>query len=583
MHSLPKTPQLLGKRAFHVRDPADQLADKAAAGGEMEKCLNWFHVAMLGTGMIIGAGIFVSTGAAAQSLAGPAVVISFIVAGVSSLLSALCYSEFAAEFPLAGGAYNYISMSLGELPAWLVVTTLILEYILAGAAVSRAFSAYFATLIGKPTHFFTIPYGSYDIDFMAGGLVVACCTLLVFTTAGGSWFNICVTGTQIVLILIILIAGFSKASTAHLTPFMPFGVNGIFQGASFVFFSFIGFDCVSTLAEEVKNPAVDMPVGIVGCISFVTVVYCLMALCIVMMVPYHMIDPRASFATAFTQVGLPWGQYLVGLGAVLGIVTGVLVTFMGVARIITSTARTHLLFGFLGRINSRTGTPVWSTLFAMVAALPLAVLSSLDVLIDMVSAGTLMVFGVVAIALIWKRVYNREMPFKTQMLPFSLMMVMALASIAFACVCGLLTGTGRIVGLSVTAGILLICCIIMHLSCHQYSRPSYRAPFFPYLPVVSLLLNSFLMSSLPANAYMQLAIFFGVVTAFYVFYSIHSASTFDKKSQRGMIGSQMVGSRMGSAMRGPSVLLAYKAPSHTAPMQGRWNGGVVLLPEDDEE
>jgi hypothetical protein len=165
-----------------------------------------------------------------------------------------------------------------------------------------------------------------------------------------------------------------------------------------------------------------------------------------------------------------------------------------------------------------------------------------------------------------------------------LLLLFLSAPAAFACVCGLLSsGIGNIVGLSVTAGIVLLCCIAMHLTCHQYSRPSYRAPFFPYLPAASLLLNSFLMSSLPAAAYMQLAIFFGVVTVFYALYSIHSASVFDKKSQRGIIGSQAVGSRLGSAIRGPSILLPYKPPSHTAPMQGRWNGGVVLLPEADDE
>jgi hypothetical protein len=161
--------------------------------------------------------------------------------------------------------------------------------------------------------------------------------------------------------------------------------------------------------------------------------------------------------------------------------------------------------------------------------------------------------------------------------------LLSVSPAAFACVCGLLVGTSRIIGLAITAGVMLVCCIAMHLMCHQYSRPSYRAPFFPYLPAASLLLNSFLMSSLPASAYMQLAIFFGVVTVFYIFYSIHSASVFDKKTQRGLIGSQAIGSRIGSAIRGPSVLLPYKAPSHTAPMQGRWNGGVVLLPEDEDE
>lgn len=585
--SLKNTPKLLAKRAFFVRSPEEQIADKEAAVGDMRKVLNWFHVMALGTGMIVGAGIFVSTGAAAKNLAGPAVIISFLVAGISALLSALCYSEFAAEFPLAGGAYNYISMSLGEFAAWLIVTTLILEYILAGAAVSRAFSAYFATLIGKPTDFFTFPYKSYSVDFLAAGLVIACCCLLIFTTAGGSWFNILMTGSQIVVIIIILAAGFSKGKVSNMQPFLPYGAGGIFSGASFVFFSFIGFDCVSTLAEEVKNPAVDMPVGIVGCISFVTIVYCAMALCIVMMVPYHQIDEKASFATAFTQVGLPWGQYLVGLGATLGIVTGVLVNCMGVSRIVCSLARTHLFFPLFGEVNGKTGTPIYATLFVLTATLPLAILTDLPPLIDMVSAGTLMVFGVVSVALIWKRVYNRDLTFKQQQKPFLLILTMVLASIAFACVFALATGIGKSVGMAVCAAAVLVPCILLHFTCHQHNRPAYRVPFFPYTPAASLLLNCFLMASLPAQAYWQLGLFFGVVSIFYVLYSIHAGTAWENKQGRGVLATTVPQAhrpeslRVGSSFReNPSVIMPYRAPSHLSPMQGRWSGGVTRLPAE---
>eukprot|EP00878_Enallax_costatus_P036496 GHUV01040990.1.p1 GENE.GHUV01040990.1~~GHUV01040990.1.p1 ORF type:complete len:281 (+),score=47.38 GHUV01040990.1:220-1062(+) len=224
--SLRDTPSLLVNRAGYVKDGDSQSLEKAAAGSEMKKVLNWFHVAMLGTGMIVGAGVFVSTGVAAQEAAGPAIVISFIIAGISALLSALCYSEFATQYPLAGGAYNYISLTMGELAAWLVVTTLVLEYVLANAAVARSFSAYFATLIGQPSSFFTFAYKAYTVDFMAAGLMILCCIILMFSTAGGSWFNIVITGSQLVVILIILIAGFVKSDTANLRPFLPYGVSG---------------------------------------------------------------------------------------------------------------------------------------------------------------------------------------------------------------------------------------------------------------------------------------------------------------------------------------------------------------------
>ncbi|KAF6256039.1 amino acid permease family protein [Scenedesmus sp. NREL 46B-D3] len=588
LQSLARTPKLLS-RAGYVRHPETQMADKAASGTELTKCLNWFHVMMLGTGMIVGAGVFVSTGVAAQEQAGPAIVISFIVAGISALLSSLCYSEFATQYPLAGGAYNYISLTMGELAAWLIVTTLVLEYVLANAAVARSFSAYFAALIGKEPGFFTFAYLDYTVDFMAAGVIVLCCLLLSFSTAGGSWFNIVVTGSQLLVILIILIAGFVKANPANLSPFLPYGVKGIFNGASFVFFSFIGFDCVSTLAEEVKNPAVDMPVGIVGCITFVGIIYTLMSLCLVMMVPYDQLDPAASFATAFTQVGLPWGQYLVALGATLGIITGVLVGVMGVARIVTSMGRTHLFFPVFGRVSKRFGTPIWATLFVTVAALPLCILTDLPDLIDMVSAGTLLVFGVVALALIWKRTVRPKHPFADNAKPFVLMAVLTGCCIAFACIYALCEGVAFIAGMAVTAGLAILCCIAIHVLCPQYDRPSYRAPFFPYLPGASLLLNSFLMASLPANAYWQLAIFFAVVLVFYVLYSIHAAQNFEETC---LAGQKAVDLEDGPAVRGPSLEdLAQPSPSDVAmhslgPLGGdpaglrlgRTSGGVTRLP-----
>eukprot|EP00882_Tetradesmus_deserticola_P001730 GHRQ01001859.1.p1 GENE.GHRQ01001859.1~~GHRQ01001859.1.p1 ORF type:complete len:634 (+),score=216.50 GHRQ01001859.1:64-1902(+) len=588
LRSLARTHKLLS-RAGYVRHPERQLADKAASGTELKKCLNWFHVAMLGTGMIVGAGIFVSTGVAAQEKAGPAIVISFIVAGISALLSSLCYSEFATQYPLAGGAYNYISLTMGELAAWLIVTTLVLEYVLANAAVARSFSSYFAALIGKDTAYFTFAYKDYTVDFMAAGVILLCCALLSFSTAGGSWFNIVMTGSQLLVILVILIAGFVKSDRANLSPFLPYGARGIFDGASFVFFSFIGFDCVSTLAEEVKNPAIDMPVGIVGCITFVGLIYTLMSLCLVSMVPYDQLDPAASFATAFTQVGLPWGQYLVALGAVLGIITGVLVGVMGVARIVTSMGRTHLFFPVFGKINERFGTPIWATLFVTLAALPLCILTDLPDLIDMVSAGTLMVFAVVALALIWKRTVRTRHGFADNVKPFALMAALTCCCVAFACIYALCEGTAFIAGLAVTAGLAILCCIAIHVVCPQYDKPSYRAPLFPYLPGASLLLNSFLMASLPAQAYWQLALFFAVMLVFYVLYSIHAAHAFEQNS---LAGCKAIDLEAAPAVRGPSrddladqspsdVALRHMGPN-SAPAeglkQGLSSGGVTRLP-----
>eukprot|EP00775_Hariotina_reticulata_P003840 gene3840-4097_t len=568
LSSLPHTLGLFAKRAGYVRDAGAQLADKEAAGQQMAKVLNWFH-----------------------GFHRPAIVVSFVIAGLSALLSALCYSEFATQYPLAGGAYNYIALTMGELVAWLTVTTLVMQYILANAAVARAFSAYFATLIGKDAGFFIIPYKDYSVDFLAAGLMIGCCLMLMFTTAGGSWFNIVVTGAQLIVILIILIVGFIKANPANMSPFLPFGVRGIFNGASFVFFSFIGFDCVSTLAEEVKNPAVDMPVGIVGCITFVGIIYTLMSLCLVMMVPYDQLDVSASFSTAFRQVGLPWASYLVALGATLGIVTGVLVGVMGVARIVCSMGRSHLIFPIFGKIHDRFGTPMWATLFVTIAAVPLCILTDLPALIDMVSAGTLMVFAVVALALIWKRIVRTGVPVSQNALPLSLIGLLVASCIAFACVFALLTDLPKSIGMGITGGVALLLCIVIRFSCKQYDKPSYRVPGHPFLPATSLLLNCFLMASLSGRAYMQLAIFFGVVLVFYLLYSVHASERFEKTGRQAAVEGQKAidlecnaaPSRRVSSVQPHSParqlsMLTGESSVIEGMKLGRASGGVTMLP-----
>lgn len=302
-------------RGLRGRALAPQEALEAADGPPLPKTMTWLHVSCLGVGLILGAGIFVSSGQAAANIAGPAVVLSFVIAGASAILSTLCYSEFAVRFPLSGGAFNYLLFSCGEAVAFACVATLILEYVLANAAVARSFAPYLGQLVGKGSEYFTFPApGGLAVDPLAAGLVAVCCALVVTSTEHSNTTNLVLTVLHILVVLLIMIVGFTKADLANARPFLPpqFGVRGVFQGASFVFFSFIGFDCVSTMAEEVKKPARDMPVGIISCITFVTVVYVLMGLSLVLMVPRAQIDPAAAFAAAFQAAGMPWMRW--GLG-----------------------------------------------------------------------------------------------------------------------------------------------------------------------------------------------------------------------------------------------------------------------------
>lgn len=385
-------PQILAKRAFSPLLPADPVKESGAA---MKQVLGWFDLVCLGIGMMLGAGVFVTTGYVTANKAGPGVIISYIVAGICAMLSSFCYAEFAVDIPCAGGAYTYIAAALGEFLAWLAVANLIFEYILANAAAIRGFSPYFAALTNKPEDFYIhhwdAPGGnSFQLDWWAFGWCILLAVLLVFGTKESATFNGVVTVLHVVLVIFIIIAGLVKANPANTQPFLPFGARGAFNGASIVFFSYIGFDAVACAAEETKNPRKDLPIGILVSVMSVTVLYTLMAATLSLMVPREVLlgFSKASFANAFNYVGMHWATYIVALGALMGIITTTLVGMYGTSRIITGVARDHLIPPFLAHVGGRMKTPWVAIAIQGVASAVLALLSPFDELADMVSIST---------------------------------------------------------------------------------------------------------------------------------------------------------------------------------------------------
>eukprot|EP00878_Enallax_costatus_P000818 GHUV01000943.1.p1 GENE.GHUV01000943.1~~GHUV01000943.1.p1 ORF type:complete len:550 (+),score=66.26 GHUV01000943.1:156-1652(+) len=403
--ALLRAPKIVAQRAFLTKSFQQQDEDRIHAG-EMKRVLGAFDLICIGVGLMLGAGVFVTTGAVAASDAGPAVILSYLVAGFSALLSSLCYAEFSANMPLAGGAYSYISAVFGEYLAWITVANLILEYILANAAVIRGFSPYFAMLINKQPENLVMAHQSYILDWFAFGWVILLTIMLVLGTKESAMFNLVVTIIHVILVVFIIIAGFVKSDHTNAQPFTPFGVRGLFNGAAIVFFSFIGFDAVATSAEEVKNPKRDLPLGILGALGIVTACYILMSAALVTMVPINAIDGGASFAAAFEYVNLVWAKYIVALGALLGIITGTLVGMYAVSRIIAAVSRQHLLPPFLARVHKRFGTPYIATILQGVATAVIALFTSFDELIHLVSISTLFAFWIVALALLWRRYYS---------------------------------------------------------------------------------------------------------------------------------------------------------------------------------
>ncbi|CAI5942164.1 unnamed protein product [Closterium sp. NIES-64] len=378
-------------------------------GGEatLKRSLGWADTISLGVASIIGAGVFIITGVAARDHAGPSVILSYLLSATSALLSALCYTEFAVHLPVAGGAFSYLMVTLGELPAFITVANLLMEYILSNAAAARGLSAYFAGFLGQDSEFFRLPVPAWGItlDFVALGLILSLSVLVAYGTQESSYFNFLASGLSMLAIAIIIVAGFTAGSLENVTAsFAPFGLQGMLDAAALVYFCFIGFDAVTTLAEEVANPAVDLPIGIVGSVAVVALIYGFMALSLCLLVPYTQIDADAPFSSALHQLaGWGWAAGAVAAGALLAIVTAVLVGLMGQARIVLVVARAELLPKQLASVSPVTRTPLFATAVLGVIAL----LVDLETLASMVSIGTLLIFLMVALALLLHRYHPR--------------------------------------------------------------------------------------------------------------------------------------------------------------------------------
>ncbi|CAI7887293.1 unnamed protein product [Closterium sp. NIES-53] len=382
-------------------------------GGEatLKRSLGWADTISLGVASIIGAGVFVITGVAARDHAGPSVILSYLLSATSALLSALCYTEFAVHLPVAGGAFSYLMVTLGELPAFITVANLLMEYILSNAAAARGLSAYFAGFLGQDPEFFRVPVPAWGItlDFVALGLILSLSVLVAYGTQESSYFNFLASGLSMLAIVIIIVAGFTAGSLENITAsFAPFGMQGMLDAAALVYFCFIGFDAVTTLAEEVANPAVDLPIGIVGSVAVVALIYGFMALSLCLLVPYTQIDADSPFSSALRHLaGWGWAAGVVAAGALLAIVTAVLVGLMGQARIVLVVARAELLPKQFASVSPVTRTPLFATAVLGVATGVIALLVDLETLATMVSIGTLLIFLMVALALLLHRYHPR--------------------------------------------------------------------------------------------------------------------------------------------------------------------------------
>lgn len=476
----------------------ERLMEEMRGENRLRRILGPVQLTSLGVGAIIGTGIFVLTGQAAHDKTGPALMLSFVSAGIACIFAALCYAEFASMVPVAGSAYTYAYATLGELAAWIIGWDLILEYAVGSATVAHGWSHYFQDFIGilgfKIPHVLSTAPFDYDpklghfvstgtvLDLPAIIITFIVTIILVKGIRESASFNATMVIVKLIIVFFVIIVGAFYVNPANWKPFAPFGLTGVsffgktlfgqtgaggeplgmLAGAATIFFAYIGFDSVSTHAEEAKNPKRDVPIGIVTSLVLCTVLYIAVAAVLTGMVPYNKINIDAPVSDAFRQVGLPWAQFLISLGAIAGITSVLLVMMLSQPRVILAMARDGLVpRSFFGAIHERFRTPWKSTIITGIFVATLGAFLPLRVLAELVNIGTLFAFVVVCAAVLIMRRTNPKAP-----------------------------------------------------------RP-FKAPFVPLTPILGILTCTLLMFSLPAENWWRLIIWLAIGFFIYFGYGRH--------------------------------------------------------------
>jgi len=430
----------------------DALRADAAENRGLKRALGAMDLMLLGVGAIIGTGIFVLTGQAAADNAGPAVVLSFVAAGIASGFAGLCYSEMASMIPIAGSAYTYSYATMGELVAWIIGWDLILEYMVASAAVSVGWSGYAVAFVHdvlgvtlSPT--WTRAHFVYDEvlgQFHSTGAVLNIPAMLItaLVTAilvigikeSAHFNNIIVAAKLAVLFIFVGIGGWTlmhhpEMRAANWHPFLPpnlghfgqFGWSGALRGAGVIFFAYIGFDAVSTAAQEAKNPKRDMPIGLLGSLAVCTVLYILVAVVLTGLVNYHYLNVPDSLAVGMDQTGVRWGSMLVKIGALGGLTSTMIVMLLGQSRVFFSMSKDGLLPEFFSRVHPKFRTPWISSITVGLVVATFGSLIPLASLGEMTSIGTLLAFIIVCagILVLRKRRPDLPRPFRAPWMPFT--------------------------------------------------------------------------------------------------------------------------------------------------------------------
>lgn len=448
---------------FRKKSLQELLQKKGRA--QLEQTLSAFDLILLGIGAIVGTGIFILPGTVAAEHAGPAIVFSFIIAAIVCAFAGLCYSEFSSSVPVTGSAYSYAYVVFGELFAWIVGWVLILEYGLAVASVATGWSSYLSALLaGLQLHIpqalsgpFNPAAGTY-INLPAIAIIMGTAYLLTLGVKESSRINTIMVFIKVGVIVLFLTVGVFYVKPDNWQPFMPYGTSGIFGGAALVFFAYLGFDSVSNAAEEVKNPQRNLPIGIIGSLFICTLLYVSVSLVLTGIAPYSQLNVSDPVSYVISLVGQDWISGLIALGAVVGMMTVILVMSYGGSRLLYAISRDGLLPKSMSQIDEKYKTPIKNTWIFAIAVSACAGFVPLAKLAELVNMGTLIAFAIVSIGILFLR-RNKSIP-----------------------------------------------------------SGGFKVPFYPVLPIVSFLLCLFLMTQLSPYTWMACGIWIIAGIAIYFMY-----------------------------------------------------------------